>query len=342
MDIGLLSLGDVLPDPATGELPSDARRTRSIVERAVEAEALGFDLVAIGEHHGSAYQTSAPPVILAAIGERTRRVRLSTGVTLAANLDPVRMAEDYATLDVLTGGRAEIVAGRGTLFARTFDYLGQDARQSRKLFAEHVELLVRLLAEERVDHPAGGLRPPLDGFTMRPRPTGTVPVWVGGGSTVDSPLLAARLGLPLMLPSVFGPPKSFVPIVEAYRAAWEEAGHPGRGRVGAIAHCHIAPTTQQARAAFRPHYEQYWTFIQTLIEEYSPHLPPVVFDFDELLAGPAVCGSPAEALERIAGDRELLDLDRFTFLFDIGGTPEPLLCETLQRFGTEVLPHLRD
>lgn len=340
VDIGLLSLGDVLPDPATGTLPSDAQRHRSIVERAVEAEALGFDLVHIGEHHGSGYQTSSPPVVLAAIGERTTRLRLSTGVALVANLDPVRMAEDYATVDVLSGGRAEIVAGRGSLFARTFEYLGQDPRQSKALFAEHLGLLVRLLGEERVSHP-GGLRRPLEAFTSRPRPVGALPVWVGGGSSLDTPMLAARLGLPLMLPSVFGPPAAFVPVVEAYRAAWEQAGHPGAARVGAIAHCHIAATTRQARAAFEPYYRQYWTWVQALIRDYTPHLPPIEFDFDRLLNGPAICGSPAEALERIAEDQALLDLDRFAFMFDLGGMPEAVLCESLHRFGTEVLPALR-
>jgi len=196
MEVGVLSLGDVLPDPISGgAAPTDAQRTRAIVEMGVAAEGLGFDLVHIGEHHGSGYQLSAPPVVLAAIGARTSTIRLSTGVTLAANLDPVRMAEDYATLDGLTNGRAEIVAGRGSYFARTFEYLGQDAKQSKALFAEHVELLVRLLHEEDVCHP-GGLRAPLDHFTSRPRPEGPVPVWVGGGTSRDTPALAVRLGLP--------------------------------------------------------------------------------------------------------------------------------------------------
>ncbi len=340
MEIGVLSLGDVLPDPIGGNLPTDAQRTRAIVEMAVAAEPLGFDLVHLGEHHGSGYQLSAPPVVLAAVGARTTTIRLSTGVALAANLDPVRMAEDYATLDGLSGGRAEIVAGRGSYFARTFEYLGQDARQSKALFAEHVELLVRLLREENVSHP-GGLRPALDDFTSRPRPEGDLPVWLGGGSSRDTPALAARLGLPLMLPSVFAPPEQFVPAAEAYRAAWDAAGHDGPARVGAICHCHVAPTTQQARTVFEPHYRQYWGWVQDLVAAYTPNAPRMAFDFDTMLNGPAICGSAQQVIDRVGEWQAMLGLDRFAFMFDLGGMAQTTMLATLERFGTEVLPAIR-
>ncbi len=341
MEFGLLSLGDALPDPATGRRPSDAERTRSIVEQAVSAEGLGFDLVHLGEHHGSGYQLSAPPVVLAAIGERTKTVRLSTGVTLAANLDPVRMAEDYATLDGLSGGRAEIVAGRGSYFARTFDYLGQNPRHSHQLFAEHVELLLRLLAEENVSHPAGGLRAALDNFTSRPRPVGPLPVWIGGGASPDTTLLAARLGCPLTLPSVFAAPEAFLPAAEAYRAAWSEAGQSGPARIGAVCHCHVGSTSQQARADFEPYYRQYWLWVQDLIAAYTPHAPRMAFDYPTMLAGPAIVGSVSEVVERIGQWQQLLGLERCAFMFDLGGMGEAVLRETVERFGTEVLSQLR-
>jgi len=340
MEIGLLSLGDVLPDPSSGRLPTDGERTRGIVEAAVHAETLGFELVQLGEHHGSGYQLSAPPVVLAAIAERTTDLRLSTGVTLAANLDPVRMAEDYATLDCLSGGRAEIVAGRGSYFARTFEYLGQDAGRSRERFEEHVELLVRLLAGGDVDH-VGGERAPLEGFTSRPRPVGPVPVWVGGGTTRETPELAARHGLPLMLPSVFAAPEFFVPVVEAYRAAWSEHGHTGPPQVGAVCHCHVGSTTAEARRVFEPHYRAYWDWVQDLIADYTPHARRIPFDFDGLLAGPAVCGSAAEVVERIGHWRTVLGLDRFSFMFDLGGARADAVRATTERFAADVLPRIR-
>ncbi len=341
MEIGLLSLGDLLPDPATGVCRTDAQRHRAIVEMCVRAEELGFDVVHLGEHHGNGYQLSAPPVVLAAVGERTERIRLSTGVTLAPHLDPVRMAEDYATLDCLSGGRAEIVAGRGSFFARTFEYFGQDPKTSRALFDEHVELLVRLLREEEVTHPEGMLRPPLTGFTSRPRPVGPLPVWVGGGSSKETPLLAARLGLPLMLPSVFAPPDAFAPFATMFRDAWAEGGNPGVPLVGACAHCHVGATSQQARATFEPHYRQYWEWVQDLVAAYTPHARRLGFDYDEMLAGPAICGSVEEVVDRIGHWQEVLGLDRLAFMFDLGGIPEAAMHDAMDRFASEVAPKVR-
>ncbi len=235
VEIGLLSLGDLLPDPNTGHCRTESERHRTLVDQAILAEQIGMHAIHLGEHHGSNYQLSAPAVVLAAIGERTERLRLSTGVTLVANLDPFRVAEDYATLDVLTQGRAEIVAGRGSIFARTFEIFGQDPAQSRALFTDHVELLLKLLRNEQVH--ADGLRP-LHGETSRPRPYGELPVWIGGGSSNKSVDLAAQLGCPLMLPSVFAPPAAFAPLAQRYREQWQLAGHQTEPVVGACCHVH--------------------------------------------------------------------------------------------------------
>ncbi len=342
MEIGLASLGDLLPDPATGRCGTDAERHRSLVDQAVLAEQVGFDAIHLGEHHGSGYQLSAPAVVLAAIGERTSTLTLSTGVTLVANLDPVRVAEDYATVDALSGGRAEIVAGRGSLYARTFEYLGQDPRQSRALYNEHVGLLVRLLREENVSHP-GPLRAPLDSFTSRPRPTRPIPVWLGGGLNAETPTLAGQMGLPLMLPSVFAPPDGFAPHIEAYRQAWAEAGHDGEPQLGAICHCHVDVTTQAARAAVEPHYSPYWNWGQDGVVADTPRARKLPFDYDQMLAGPGLCGSPAEVIDRVGQWQAAvpLPISRFAFMFDLGGMPADRLMANIERFGTEVAPHIR-
>jgi alkanesulfonate monooxygenase SsuD/methylene tetrahydromethanopterin reductase-like flavin-dependent oxidoreductase (luciferase family) len=335
LELGLLSLGDLLPDPNTGACRTESARHRTLVDQAVLAEQIGMHAVHLGEHHGSDYQLSSPAVVLAAIGERTERLRLSTGVTLVANLDPFRVAEDYATLDVLSEGRAEIVAGRGSFFARTFEIFGQNPDQSRQLFNDHLELLLRLLHEENVH--ADGLRP-LAGETSRPRPYASLPVWVGGGSSESSVDLAARLGCPLMLPSVFAPPAAFAPIVERYRAQWELAGHAGAPLVGACCHTHVAPDSQTAKSRFEVWYRNYWEWVQVLIKSYTPHAKALDFDYPTLVAGPAFVGSPAELVERIAGTRELLGLDRMIFMFDLGGIPDDVLFPTLELFGSEVVP----
>ncbi len=339
MQIGLLSLGDLVPDPATGECRSEAERHRTLVEQAVLAEQVGFDAVHLGEHHGSAYQLSAPAVVLAAIGERTSNLTLSTGVTLAANLDPFRVAEDYATVDVLSGGRAEIVAGRGSFFARTFEIFGQDPADSRALFDEHVSLLVRLLREEQVEH-SGPMRP-LHGETSRPRPAGKLPVWVGGGSSHSSIDLAAALGCPLMLPSVFAPPDAFAEAVERYHQQWALAGHAEPPQVGACCHCHVAADSQTALAQFEPWYAGYWAWVQELIVAYTPGAQQLPFDYEAMVAGPAVVGSPQQAVDRVSHFNQVLGLDRMIFMFDLGGIPDQQLYPTIEMFGAEVIPHIR-
>ena len=337
MQFGILSLGDLLPPPAGGAMPTEHERHRSFVDQAVVAEAAGFSAIHLGEHHGSDYQLSAPPIVLAAIGERTASLRLSTGVTLAANLDPVRVAEDYATLDVLTGGRAEIVCGRGSYFAKTFDFFGQQPNDSGSLFNEHVRLLDQLLNNERVDHPTGGHRPPLDGFTSRPRPVDRIPMWIGGGSSTHTIDLAAELGFNLMLPSVFAPPQMFAPMVERYRERHVAAGHDHAPVVGACCHTFIGPSSEAAQAAFEPAYRQYWDWVQELIANYTPGAPSLPFDFETLLEGPALVGNAEHILERIGMWDELLDLDRLITMFDLGGQPTPAVLEAIEAFGTQVV-----
>ncbi|MEL7156932.1 MAG: LLM class flavin-dependent oxidoreductase [Actinomycetota bacterium] len=175
-----MSLGDLLPDPNTGRCQTEGERHRSLVDQAVLAERLGFTSVHLGEHHFSDYMLSAPPVVLAAIGERTTDLRLSTAVTLAGNLDPVRVAEDYATVDVLSGGRVELVLGRGSLFHKTYEGFGHAVETARERYDESVALLATLLRQENVTW-EGRFRPPLRGHTTRPRPSG-VPNTVGSMS----------------------------------------------------------------------------------------------------------------------------------------------------------------
>jgi alkanesulfonate monooxygenase SsuD/methylene tetrahydromethanopterin reductase-like flavin-dependent oxidoreductase (luciferase family) len=344
MRIGLLTLGDHLADPVTGHITSQAERHRSFVDQAVLAERLGFHSVHLGEHHFCDYILSAPPIVLAAIAERTSTIRLSTGVTLGANLDPVRIAEDYATLDLLSGGRVEPVIGRGTFFPHTFSAFGQDPAEARARFAEHVELLLQLWETDGPVTWSGRFRAPLDGVVVQPRPVQQPrpPMWLGAGSSRESVELAARLGLWLLLPTVFGTPEQFAPMVEHYLACWGAAGRQrADARIGCVSHCHVGRTSQEARDTWRPHYTQYMTWVTSFIARgmgSTADLPP--FDFDATIAALALCGSPAEVLDRMAGLREVLHLDTHLVMFDMGGIPGDALHATIERFGTEVLPHL--
>ncbi len=344
MQVGLLSLGDLITDPVTGIRSTPAQRHRSFVEQGVRAEQAGFARVHLGEHHFCEYILSAPPIVLAAIAERTSRIRLSTGVTLGVNLDPVRLAEDYATLDVLSNGRVEPVIGRGTFFPHTFAGFGQDPREARAVFAEHLELLVRLWEHEDVTW-SGAHHVPLAGITTHPRPLQQPrpPLWVGGGASTDSVDLAARLGLGLMLPTVFGTPETFVPMVERYEEQWAVHGHdPAARRVGSVHHCFVAPTAAEARTIWEPRYRAYIEWVNDLVHRSTGGRSSGLggFDFDERCATTAICGSPGEVVDRMGRLGELLHLDTMLLMFDMGGLPETELHTVIDLAGASVLPQM--
>ena len=249
MKLNLMSLGDYITDPITGELPTPAQRHRMLVEAAVVAESAGFNGVNIGEHHGIDYIYSAPPVVLAAIAERTTTLRLGTAVTLLANLDALRAAEDYATLDVLSNGRVDVVAGRGNFFASTYTLFGQSLDESRERFDEGVELFDKLWTSGPLKW-TGEFRPPINGEALQPQPLQPrTPMWIGGGSSPETAELAARLGFKLMLPSAFGNPSVFQPVAETYREQYLQAGHDTEPEVGGCWHVNVAGTVRTRRPA---------------------------------------------------------------------------------------------
>lgn len=346
MDIALVSLGDHLPDPATGHLITETEKFQLMVDSAVHAEAAGFEAVMLGEHHFCGYILSVPQMVLATIAGRTSRLRLNTGLTLLPTQDPVRIAEDFNTLDVLSNGRAELTVGRGILQS-TYRAMDRPIAASREIFAESLNLLLRLLREEKVTW-SGQWRSPLEGVTVEPRPAQQphLPVWVGGGSSSASVDLAARLGTQLMLPGVFGSASSFVPFAQRYRENYLAAGHDPSGlRVGNVFHCHVAATSQEARERWRPYYQNYLSFVDDLWDGEDLFdgkvRPSDSFDYDRLLRSAAVCGSPAEVVDRLGQAREMLGLDVAGLSMDLGGLPANLLLEAIDLFGAEVIPALQ-
>jgi len=345
MDLGLLSLGDWIADPVTGERISQSERHRSIVDSAVAAEAAGFGMFAIGEHHFSDYIVSSPPTVLAAIAARTSTLRLSNGVALAANLDPVRVCEDYATVDAISAGRAEPCFGRGTFFPGVYTNFGQHEADARERFAESVELICRLWTEESVTW-EGQFRPPLRNVTVQPRPTQTPrpPIWLGAGVSKESVDLAARLGLWLMLPTVFGTPEMFAPVVERFKRKWEEAGRdPADRRIGCVSHFHIGTDHDLARKEWEPRYLKYFASVLEW-QQQSARAAGVTFgelplqDFDTMCSTIAICGSPEHALDRMAHIRELLSLDTHLLMLDLGGMPPGELLDQVAMVGETIIP----
>jgi alkanesulfonate monooxygenase SsuD/methylene tetrahydromethanopterin reductase-like flavin-dependent oxidoreductase (luciferase family) len=345
MRIGLMTLGDWLADPVTGVRPTQGERHRAIVNAAVAADQAGLYSFNVGEHHFTDYILSAPPVMLAAIAERTETIRLSTAVTLMANLDPVRVAEDYATVDLLSGGRVELVAGRGNFFAHTFDAFGQDVEESRERFDEAVALLLNLWTGEEI-HWAGTYRPELRGYTSQPRPHQNPhpPVWIGGGSSKESADLAARHGLGLMLPSAFGSPTMFDPIVNFYRERFESYEHTERApQIGCCWHVNVARYSATARARWEPRYRQYHQWLNELLRRVNPALPDFFkpFDYEWLLTkGPAIAGSPAEVVDRLGRLGEMLGAEHHLLYLDMGGMPAGEFIDMVELIGAEVVPQI--
>ncbi|MFE5700365.1 LLM class flavin-dependent oxidoreductase [Rhodococcus koreensis] len=341
MKMHLLTFGDHLQDPVTGHTTTVAERHRGIIESAVAAETAGFDGVNIGEHHAGEFVSVSPPVTLAAIAERTTDLRLGTAVTLLANLDPLRAAEDYAVLDIISGGRAEMVVGRGNLFPHTYELFGQSLDDSRRLFEENVELVLRLWTEESVTW-NGSSRPALHDVTLQPKPLQLPhpPLWIGGGGSPETAHLAARLGLPLALPSGFSEPGRFKPVVKAYKEAFTST--TSQPTIGACWHVHVAKTTQQARERWEPRFRAYHNWFGEIVKRQNPAFSTSELDFDwSVTEGSAIAGSPEEVIDRLGRLSEALEVDTNLIYLDSGGAPQAETMDMIELIGHEVLPKLR-
>ena len=275
-------------------------------------------------------------MLLSFIAGQTSRIRVGTSVTLLANLDPLRVAEDLAMLDVLSNGRAEVTFARGVMESTMAAFGIESVAELRPRFDENLRLVLRLLTEESVTW-GGEYRTPLDQVRLEPRPLQEPfpTIYIGGGLSTISADLAGELGLGYILASLFKYPEDYQPMVERYRAAMEQAGFAKRTIVGYPSYVHVARTTQQARTRWRPHLEHYVEYAADFRGAFGRPM-----DYDGLLKGPAICGSPAEVAERIAEVNELLDLDLHYLLLDLGGLDDDTLFEVIDLLGEEVLPSI--
>ena len=342
MEIGLLTLGDHVPDPLSGRRTSQAERHQNILEYIHAAEPLGFDALLLGEHHFSDFIIASPQVFLAEVAARTENLRLGTAVTLLAHHDAVKIAEDFATLDVLSHGRAEIMAGRG-VEPETYAHYGQDASKSQDMLQEAIGLL-RTLWTEEVVHWTGVFRPPLEGVTLQPRPIQDPhpPIWVAPGS-LESALRAGEQGLCIAItPAACGLP-TMEKMISAYREAWVSAGHPGQSRVAASAHVYVGDGKEDALEYFKAYHVpfQKWVFsLRTGGDPATLELPPHTQDFTGPDAVP-MAGEPAYIKERCLAWKERFGLDRLIVQFDHAGQPWNKVMGSLRRFSEHVLEDLR-
>ena len=295
MKFGLFSLVAHHPDPVTGELESQHARLRRVIDEAVYAEALGFDAYGVGERHGEPFLSSAPPVLLAAIAERTTHVRLLTTLTVISVLDPVRVAEDYATVDQLSGGRLELMIGKGN-DPRHFPLFGLTEDRQWEYQAEKFELLRRLFYEQGVTW-SGSFRTPLEDVTTQPRPFHAQPrIWHGSASSTESTELAARFGDPLFSANGFHPKKKYADLIDHYRQRWVDYGRdPADALVGAGAGgLYVARTSQEALDGYRPYFE---ALMKT--PAYQHNKSEFTTLEDKIANGSALVGSPQQVIDKI-------------------------------------------
>ncbi len=322
MQFRVLSLGDWRPDPISGARATQAARFDDLIAIAKRAEALGFAGFHLGEHHFCDYIVSNPVPLLSAIAMVTQSIQLSTGVALLANRDPVLVAEDYATLDLISKGRVELVAGRGNAFFECYRQFGQDVAQSREVFEANVDLLLALWSDGPVNW-AGATRPPLIDAIVQPRPFAARPaIWIGGGSGEESIRFAASRKLDLQLPGVYAAAPSFAGLAKLYRAL-----HPA-GRIGFTAHIHVRKDGAQARDFWEPYHLAYLDWVWAMIHEGSgggfPKMPPATAAraFADPHVSPALCGSPNEVADRLLAWNEALGgIDVMLLKFDGGAMP---------------------
>ena len=335
MEIGVYSFGEVA-DSSSG---SAAQRLRDLLEEIELADQVGLDVFGLGEHHRPDFTVSAPAVVLAAAAARTQRIRLSSAVTVLSSDDPVRVFQDFATLDLLSGGRAEIMAGRGS-FIESFPLFGYDLDDYDTLFAEKLDLLLQLRTSERVTW-AGKHRASLDDQGVYPRPLqDPLPVWVAVGGTPQSVVRAATLGLPMALAIIGGAPERFVPFTDLYRRTAAAASHdPVQLSLGINSHTYIAATSQQARDEFFPAYA---TMMNRIGRERGwSSMTRAQF---EALCGPSgalLVGSPDEVIEKILFEHELFGHQRFLAQISVGPLPHTQVLRALELLGTRVAPAVR-
>ena len=339
-EIGFMTFVEVTADPHTGETPSPHQRARETIEQARLADQVGLDLFAVGEHHRTDFVGSAPPMVLAAAAEATENIRLTSSVTVLSSDDPVRVWEQFATLDQFSGGRAEIITGRGS-YTESFPLFGYDLADYADLFREKLDLLLRIRTQNPLTW-SGRFRPPLDDADVGPRAVqDELPIWVGVGGSPASAVSTGRLGLPMAMALLLGPITQHRQTVELYRAAAEQAGHdPATLRTSINLHAYVGPTSQTARDTMYPY------FAQGMMDNNHQRgrglmLPRAAFDAQTSPASGLVVGSPQEVIDKLLTYHELYGVDRALLQIGFGGMPQKDVLNAIELLGTDVAPVVR-
>jgi probable LLM family oxidoreductase len=334
VELGITTFGELTPDPHTRKTISPGERICNLVEEIELADQVGLEVFGVGEHHRPDFAVSAPAVVLAAAAARTKNIRLGSAVTVLSSDDPVRVYQDFATLDLLSRGRAEIWAGRGS-FVESFPLFGQDLEDYDDLFAEKLGLLLEVRKQEKVTW-SGRHRPPIDGRGVYPRAQqDPLPVWIAVGGTPQSAVRAGTLGLPMVIAIIGGMPERFRAFADLYREAGARAGHdPATLKLAINSHGYIG----SAHEYFAP----YVTMMNRIGRERGwGGMDRAQYDALRGPRGALHVGSPQELIDKILFEHEVFKLDRFLLHVSVGTLPHDKVLKTIETFGTEVAPAVR-
>ena len=337
MELGISSFAELTPDPVTGKTISGHQRMMDLMEEIELADQLGLDVYALGEHHRPDFIVSSPAVVLAAAAVKTSHIKLSSAVTVLSSDDPVRVFQDFASVDLLSGGRAEIMAGRGS-FIESFPLFGYDLKDYDELFSEKLELLLKLNESEKISW-KGKHRSPIQNLGVYPRPfQKKLPVWIAVGGTPESVIRSGKLGLPMALAIIGGSPANFLPLVELYRKTSAAAGH-GRLPLAVHSHGYISEDSQQAADEFFPSYAYVMSNIGR--ERGWPPTTRAQFEVGRSRQGALLVGSPQQVIDKILFEKQLFGLDRFLLHVSVGTMPHAQIMHSIELFGTRVAPAVR-
>jgi probable LLM family oxidoreductase len=339
MEIGVYTFADLGNHPLTKATITPRQRMLNLIEEIETADQLGLDVFAVGEHHRPDYLISSPTVVLGAAAVKTKRIKLSSAVTVLSSDDPVRVFQQFAEVDLLSGGRAEIMAGRGS-FIESFPLFGYNLQDYDALFSEKLEMLLQL-NEAEIFSWKGKHTQTITGRGVYPRPyQKKLPIWIGVGGTPESVIRAAEHGLPMALAIIGGIPARFTPYVQLYKNVYAKAGHdPGKLQLGINSHTYIADDSQSARDEFYPPYSDVMNRIGA--ERGWPPGTREQFEASTELQGALLVGSPQEVIDKILYQHELFGHTRFLAQMSLGAMPHDKILHSMELLATKVVPAIK-
>jgi len=339
IELGIDMFGDLQVDPTTGKTQPAAQRMQEIIEEVRLMDQVGLDFFGMGEHHRADYAVASPEIVLAAAASVTKRIKLSSAVSVISSTDPVKLFQDFATIDLISDGRAEIMAGRGS-FIESFPLFGFDLQDYAELFEEKLELLTRLNKQGTITW-KGKFRKPLLSQLVFPRPkNGSLPIWIAVGGTTSSVIRAGRMGLPVMFAIIGGAVENFKPLFDLYRQTWAENGHSMDDfQVGVHMHAFFGHPTEEVADRYYPVYAAQMNRVGA-----SRGWPPYrrsQYDFGRSIHGHLIIGDVDYAVEKILHAIEVFGLTRFSAHMDTGSPDHADMMKSIELYGTQIAPKVR-